>query len=307
MRKWLCALVLSWPGGVFADDAALLKFRDFLPAQIASMSEDERKQSVPMAYLMATNLALSEFGSDVLQAQLNSLLYDGLADFEGAKRAFQTDLGQVVTGDLTVGQINELSYRSERIKLQPVNFFSYGYSHSINENYAALRGTVQIIDEKIAYPVNYVTVKCHKAEGYCSYNQVALTLPDRNSWAQTYSVMEVADEFYKITRWEGKQIDATPFTVNRCRTNRLTFNFESEEFFEVATNNSARDCETELGVTIPRLQQPRVSKIIDGTQLMNAEFQRIQDEASGYYASAFRQRLQQKSAKGGRVTQAPTP
>jgi hypothetical protein len=305
--KWLSWLLLSWPCVALADEAEMLKYRDFLPAQIASMSEEERKQSVPIAYIEATNLALSDFGPDVIQAQLNSLLYSGLADYYGAKRAFQADLGQAVTGELTVGQIHELGYRSERIKLQQVNFFSYGYSHSINENAATLRGTVQIIDEKIAYPINYVTVKCFKAEGYCSYNQIALTLPDRNSWAQTYSVIQIADEFYRITRWEGKQIDATPFTVNSCRTNRLTFNFDSEEFFEVVTNNSVGDCETELGITIPRLQQPRVSKIIDGTKLMNEEFQRIQAEANGYYASAFRQRLQEKAAKGGRLTKAPTP
>ncbi len=304
MRNLILVMMLGCSCPALADEVEMERFRDFLPAQIVNIGEEERKQSVPIAYINAANLALSSFGPDIIQAQLNSLMYSGLADYSGAKRAFQADLGQAVTGELTVGQIHELGYRSERIGLQYVNFFSYGYIHTITETSATLRGTVQIIGETIAYPINYVTIRCFKVQAYCSYNQVALIVPDRNSWTQTYSVSEIADEFYRITRWEGNQIDATPVTENRCRTNRLTFNFGSEEFFEVVTNNVAGECKTDLGIAIPPLQQPRISKIIDGTKVIDGEFKRIQDEASSYYASAFRRGLQQKYSKTDRAANA---
>ena len=307
MKKLVLLALLGFPIAAHADDDAMKRFKDFLPSQIARMSEEERKQTVPIAYSTAANLALADVGNLVFQAQLNSLMYDGLANFDAAKRAFQSDLGETPTGDLTVGQIHELGYRAERIKLQYVNFFSYGFSSLINQDSAVVRGTLKIIDENIAYPVNYVTIKCYRSEGYCSYNQLALTLPTRNSWSQTYSVMEVADEFYKITRWEGQQIDALPLGVTSCRTNRLSFNFATKEFYEIATNNSSGDCDTSLGVVIPRLEKPRVSQIIDGTEIMNSEFQRIQTEASGYYATAFRKSLREKTAKSGRVARPASP
>ena len=47
-----------------------------------------------------------------MQSSLNTLMYNGLADYEGAWRAFQADLGEDATGELTVGQISTLLYRA---------------------------------------------------------------------------------------------------------------------------------------------------------------------------------------------------
>lgn len=181
----------------------------------------------------------------------------------------------------------------------------FEYGGSITTDYATVKGTVKIIDERIAYPVNHVVVKCYRAESYCTYRQVALTLPDENSFAQSYSISTVADDYYKITRWDEKQIDAVPYDNTACRTNQLSFNFLTKEFFEIARNNTSGDCDTGLGVTMPRLEKPRVSQIVKGDDIVNAEFKRLGEEAASYYSSAFRERL--GMPKTGRVAVGSKP
>ncbi|NVK48032.1 MAG: hypothetical protein HWE33_17230 [Rhodobacteraceae bacterium] len=275
-----------------ADESALAKYRDYLPEQVMALSEDERRSSVPMNLIGAANLATSPSGNLLIQAHLNSLMYEGFGDYTGAKQAFQSDLGEEVTGFLTVGQIATLDYRASRLNMTWVSFFPFDFGGIMVGNSASTKGTIKIIDEKIAYPINHVEIDCSRDEGICEYRQIAMLLPDETSWAQSYHVGEIADEKYWITRWEDQQIDAVPMTnTTGCRTTQLSLNFKTQEFFEIARNNSVGDCETALGVTFPRLEKPRVSQIVDGREIVDAEFKAINEEAFTYYSSAFRARI----------------
>lgn len=291
IRSLVTSLALLAVTMAHADDEAIAKFKNYLPSDILKLSKDERSKSVPMMYTGAANLAVSKGGDLIIQAQLNTLMYNGLSDYEAAKKAFQTDLGEDATGDLTVWQIHTLGYRSSRANLTYVSFFSIDYGGVINEHWASVKGTVEIIDDRIAYPINHVVITCDRVRASCDYQQVALMLPDDKSWTQSYSVGQVANETYRITRWDGNQIDAVPNENTACRTNQLSLNFATKEFFEIAKNNTAGDCETTLGVTLPRLQKPRVSQIIDGSKIVDAEFKRINEEAYSYMASDFRVKI----------------
>jgi hypothetical protein len=275
-----------------ADEDAVAKYRDYLPEQLLALSEDERQSSVPMMFSGAANLATSPAGDLVMQANLNSLMYDGFADYDGAKRAFQEDLGEEPTGTLTVWQIHSLGYRASRVNMTSVSFFPFDFGGTMTENWALVKGTVEIIEEKIAYPINHVDIECSRNEGTCEYRQIALTLPDENSWVQSYHVGEIADDTYRITRWEGQLIDAVPLNYSACRTTQLSLNFETQEFFEIARNNTAGDCETMLGVTLPRLEKPRVSRIVDGREIISAEFKAISEETFTFFSSSFRNRVE---------------
>lgn len=295
LRTALAAVLLAAPAQ--ADDAAVERFKDYLPEEILALSEDERRSSVPMMYSGAANLATSPAGDIIVQANLNALMYNGLGDYEGAKRAFQSDLGEEPTGALTVWQLHTLGYRASRMNLTYVSFFPYDFGGLLGDDWAIVQVTVTILDERIAYLINHVKVSCNRTRGVCEYRQVALTLPDEDSWTQSYSVGEVADETYRITRWEGDQIDAVPFNATACRINQLSFNFATEEFFEIAKNNTEGDCETTLGVTLPRLERPRISQIVDGREIVDAEFKRISDEAFSFLSSDFRARVEAVAEK----------
>ena len=61
---------------------------------------------------------------------------------------------------------------------------------------------------------------------------------------------------------------------------------------EIARNNTVGDCETQLGVTFPRLEKPRASQIVGGREIIDAEFRRISDEAYMFLSSAFRNQVE---------------
>ena len=126
-----------------------------------------------------------------------------------------------------------------------------------------------------------------------------MTLPDENSWVQSYHVGEIADDVYQITRWDGQSIDAFPMYATGCRINQLSLNFGTQEFFEIARNNTSGDCETMLGVTIPRLDKPRVSRIVDGREIISAEFSAISQETFTFLSSSFRDRAEALVAETG--------
>ena len=286
----ICVVFVS--STALADEDSIVRFKDYLPQQILDMPKEERSRSVPMMFVGAANLAASEAGDIILQANLNTLMYDGIADYEGAKMAFQADLGEDPTGDLTVWQIHTLGFRASRINMTRVSFFPLDFGGSMTDNWAFVQGTVKIIDERIAYPINHVDIECSRQQGTCEYRQIALMLPNEDSWTQTYHVGETADVTYRITRWEDGQIDAVPRDDRGCRTTQLSFNFEMDEFFEIARNNIKGECDTPSGVTLPRLEKPRVSQIVDGREIIDAEFNNLREETYTYFSSAFRKRVE---------------
>jgi hypothetical protein len=290
IRAAFC-LVLGLYGTALAKEDSVLKYRNYLPQEIIQMPEADRSSSVPMMYVIAANKATSVRGDLLLKYYLNSLMYNGLTDFINAKKAFQSDLGEEPTGDLTVWQINTLNFRSDRSKLTGVGFFFSDFGGSISDDQASVKGTVKILDDKIGFPINHVNVECSRSSGTCDYRQTVLIIPDENSWSQSYNIRQFTTDTYRIVRWENNQIDAVPILNNGCRTNQLSFNFTTGEFFEIVRNNTLGECKSLLGVTIPRLDEPRVSQIVNGDEIIDAEFQKISEEVYLYISSDFRAQL----------------
>lgn len=280
----LCGILM--PSASHADDASMAKYRDWLPGQILEMPEKQRRSEVPIAYIMSARTA-----DLAIQSFLNTLMYNGIADFEGAKRRFQGDLGEPQTGALTVGQITDLSFRAERMHLTSVAFFPFKFGGEIYEENAQVRGTAKILGENIAHPVNYVEIDCRKIEGTCNYRQFVMTLPKKMDWSQSYTVMESFNEVYKITRWEDDRIDASPIHEGKCRIPELRLNFASDEFYEITTNAPEGKCDLPLGGSLPKLDKPRISQIVDGDPIAQAEFDKIKNETFQYLSSEFRSRI----------------
>lgn len=280
-----------------ADETAMRKYRDWLPSQIRSMPQKQREAEVPMTYIMAANTAVSLMGDLSLQSALNTLMYNGVSDFEGAKRRFQSDLGEQSTGNLTVGQIAKLSYRAERTRLTDVGFFPFKFGGHIYSDTAYVKGTVKLVNEMIGYPVNYVEIDCDRSKGMCTYRQIVLVLPDENSWAQSYSVMESVNDTYKITRWDNDRIDAAPLQEGTCRVNELRLNFATKEFYEFATNAPEGKCELPLGGSLPKLEKPRIAQIVDGDPLIREQFQKISRDTYPYLSSEFRAKIEAVSPR----------
>lgn len=274
---------------VVADDKAVQNYRNYTPQQISNLPEKVRSSELPMMYTFAAQRGLS-VGSDLLFGmELNRLMYPGIHDYKAAVKAFQTDIGDEPTGVLTVWQIHTLEQRSEIQRLARV-LFPDQFSSFKTDDYATVEGTMIIVDEKIAWPINHVRVKCFKDQNYCQLDQIQIAVPDDKSWSQNYHVMEDNTEYYTISRWGQDTIDAEPRErSNACRTTSASFNFKTKEFYYI-TRNAGGNCEV-LGIKFDKLPKPRISQIVDGSKIIPDEFAKIEKAAYAVLSSDFRKRV----------------
>ena len=280
---------VSW-----ADEDAVKKYKDFLPDQIQALPEEIVRTTLPMMYSLAARKGLSVEAPLVFAMELNTLMYPGLSNYQQAVKSFQADLREKPTGNLTVWQIHELQKRSEFQRLGAIGF-PFTHTSQIVENSARVEGTVKILEEKHAWPVNHVEINCYKSDAYCEYRQLAIAFPTDNSWTQTYSVLDLGTDLYKITHWANGVIDAVPLNEGACRINSLKLNFNTKEFFEIASN-SARKCDV-LGSTLDKLSKPRISQILDGSEIINSEFAALRKKSYLFLASDFRKRVDELTTK----------
>lgn len=290
----LCMFILmSFPAS--GDEKAVQKYRNYTPQQLQALPEAVRQRELPIMYILAAQRGLSQGSELLFGMELNSLMYAGLHDYKAAVRAFQGDLGDAPTGVLTVWQIHNLEQRAEMQKLSRVGFPAQFFSHH-SDGYGIVRGTVIIIDDQIAWPVNHTTITCSRSENTCEHTQIYLAVPDKTSWSQTYTVMQALDETYQISRWDGEVIEASlPYKKTDCRTTSLSLNFENKEFYYI-TRNAGGDCEF-MGTKIPKLTRPRIAQIVDGKDVIEATFARIQKNAYDVLSNEFRKKVDEATAR----------
>jgi hypothetical protein len=273
----------------YADDDAVKKYRNFTPEQLKALSEKELQSSVPMMYTMAANTALSKGADIIFASSLNRLMYPGINDYAQAVKQFQSDLGDKPTGIFTVYQIYQLQYRSELQSLSTISFPSL-FSDIKDDTFAKVEGTLKIIDDKIAWPINHVRISCFKNEKYCNFEMIYLDVPDKDSWAQTFTVMEDLPETYYIDRWTIDSIDASlPETGDKCRVSSISLNFKTKEFFHL-TKNGGGNCEF-FGKKLEKLLKPRIQQVVDGEHIFSEEYSKIKKAAFDVLSSSFKKRV----------------
>lgn len=290
------AVGISAPAAVLGDQAAVEKYRNFSPQQVAAMPEETRSSELPIMYSIAARRALSPGGDLVFGMELNKLMYPGIHDFPAAVREFQADLGDTPTGKLTVWQIHQLEQRAEMQGLSRV-LFPDQFTSFIADDYASVQGTVEIVDERIAWPINHSNIKCFKATNQCEFSQIHLSVPDENSWSQRYHLMQHDTEYYSISRWGKDCIETHPLGgSNDCRNTSLSLNFKTKEFYFI-TRNAGGDCKV-MGVEpLERLEKPRIAQIVDGSEIISEEFGKIQKKAFEALSSKFRDQVDALTAQ----------
>jgi hypothetical protein len=279
-----------------ANEAAVAKFRNLTPEQLRDLPKAVRSGEVPVMYTMAAQRGLAKDAALLFGMELNSLMYPGLHDYGAAVRAFQSDLGDEPTGILTVWQIHMLEQRAEMQKLGRVGFPEQFHSIAL-DGYARVVGTMTLLDETIAWPVNHTKISCSKATMTCDLEQIHLAFPDERSWTQMYQVIESPTESFEISRWQGSRVDAVRSEASAsCRVLSLNLDFQTKEFFYIA-RNGLQDCEF-MGTKMPRLAKPRIAQIVDGERVIASKFEEVRRAAFEVLSSDFRRRVREIQAIG---------
>lgn len=220
-----------------------------------------------------------------------------IGDYEGAVQSYQKDLGDQLTGKLTVWQIFQLNYRSELQSVSPPTVL-YNFISGKTSGSAFVTGTMIIVDERPAWPINSVKLNCFKDEVYCRLDELDLQPPTENDWIYNFSILWTDALYYKIIRWSEDVVQAEyESSGNACRSTTMDLNFKTKEFYLI-TKNTGEVCEV-LGQKMEQLRKPRISQIVDGEKIIAAELQSFKQKSYSMLSSETRARIEKYQKTNG--------
>ena len=208
-----------------------------------------------------------------------------------AVAAFQSDIGADVTGELTMGQFEELNRRGIRRSETKVYASSYAGVHRFEDYSVTATGTWIINNDQIADPVNTAEIECIKDQGTCNLIQASIVLPSLDSSSDLYT-LHLDTQTYEIISWTANEVISRPYQTNECRSTVLTINTKSQEVYEITRNNNQEECKFGDLFEVPALDQPQVARLVSGFDTTHAYWKKRREAYEEYTNSEVRDRLQ---------------
>lgn len=267
---------------------------------VSKMSESEINKlpkevlkRLPMKVVMARlteGKMAGQLFNFMLTLPLSRLMYFGPfseTEIEAATKKFQADLGQSATGQLTMGQFEELQRRWNRSNDTRVYLPTFGDELSIvrvGKDYVSVEGTWILEDEKIAFPINQSKITCYKIERSCEDIQVELIVPRFDEGGDSYQI-NISKRTTEIISWSDTEVITRD--EGDCRTSILTINSTTKEVYEVTRNNETELCSKGLNslFKIPPLKKPRIARLVPGWKISYKFWQDRQSRASKFLNS----------------------
>lgn len=203
-----------------------------------------------------------------------------------AIKDFQTSIGDKADGILTMAQFEELGRRANRSTDTPIYPPTFGEDIHvyIDNNFALSEGTWIIEGEPIAYPINHSKISCKKNAGVCEIVQVDVSIPKIDGKGNSYS-LHVSTQNYNIISWTTDEVVSQ--SVGECRKVLLTMSKSSGEVFEITTNVGKEGCGISELLTLPKLETPRIAKLVGGFDTVHKFWQERKSEVSKFYGKSF--------------------
>ena len=324
MIKFIQILFISF---IFSGICNSLASSDEKLPDISKMSKEEIQKLPPEVY---RKLPVKEFfkqeGSEKLALGIPYILADALGklnyfplpsekQIREAIKKFQNDIGQPETGELTMGQLEELQLRSTRITDTPVYLPGFGdelkvYGYS---DFVSTEGTWIIEGENIYNPINHSKVNCYKSQGTCEVMQAFTDIPKVTGKGllgmiqESYTLRMTKDTF-KVISWSDSEVISKGGA--KCRTTIMTINIKNNEVFQITRNKGDNECDGGI-VRLPQLEKPRISRLIPGYKFSYEFWSNRTKEIRKYRSSDYLRLAEEnfktpKIAKGEKQKKADT-
>ncbi len=261
----------------------------------------ERALDLPASVIFAA--IFSENGSDENAKKITVLFSDiiprlGLAmllyqftDVKDGIRQFQQDLGEKVTGELTLRQIGELGKRKARLYETPVNLPTFTKINIYSDDgYVSTEGTWVLEGEQIAWPIQTTKITCRRDTRECVEITARLTVPGVDEDGDSY-MLHVDSRSWSVLSWDSNQIIARD--PGRCRTAVLTVGLQSQEVYEITSNNEGKEC-SESPLRGLSLEKPRMARLVAGYELSTNFWEVRRKSHLDYISSSFLEELKEE-------------
>lgn len=259
------------------------KERPFLPTMRRIMSEGDMEWPEELFGLMVSMQLRDMYYTPYVEAE---------DDIRKAVSAFQRDIGAKATGELTMGQWEELDRRVTRRHDSPIYAGGYVSVHRFEDYSVSASGTWIIENDQIAYPVNTAEIECYKEQKTCQLIQASIIVPSLEDSDDSYN-LTLDTQTYEIISWTDNEVISRPYRTDKCRSTILTINTVSQEVYEITRNNNQEECKFGDLFELPPLEQPRITRLVDGFDTTYAFWQERQKIPREFMNSELRERFQQ--------------
>jgi hypothetical protein len=179
-----------------------------------------------------------------------------------AIRSFETSAALSPDGVLTFGEFEKLASFANRYGETNINLPSK--SVTVFSDFAFAQGTWVISGDQIAAPINHTSISCSKSDSTC-------TVFDVSFYGNDPSTLSSNREYYAITKWVGKQVEAV--NSSDCAETKLAINGETGNVFELNQPIASEKCQG-LSRELINVNRPaRLITLEDGSKVAS-EFYR---------------------------------
>ncbi len=170
-----------------------------------------------------------------------------------AVKEIQKKFGEKIDGNLTYSQFNRLDKIAEIYKTPKETYVGGNFRVTKFGDKAFVTGTLEIVNEDIANPINYHSMVLDKNSKVCRDSN--LYVQETDGFAGGIAIY-LDETNYDIVSWdEDEVICKKDYT---CRSEKVIVNFKSKSVDIITTNREDEECKD-----FPRLKSARVSKLVD--------------------------------------------
>ena len=198
----------------------------------------------------------------LLKKPFQDLLYDvqiwhadGVNELAYVKavKEIQKKFGERIDGNLTYSQFNRLDKIAEIYKTPKETYVGGNYRVAKFGDKAFVTGTLEIVNEDIANPINYHSMVLDKNSKVCRDSN--LYVQETDGFAGGIAIY-LDETYYDIVSWDEDEVICKRDYI--CRSEKLIINFKSKSADIITTNRDGDECKD-----FPRLKSARVSRLVN--------------------------------------------
>lgn len=233
------------------DEVGKLHAYDVLFAEL----KEEAKQASSLKKIDARIAFLLKQPFRDLLYEVNAWHDEGVREpaFINAVKEVQGKFGEKVDGDLTFSQLQRLLKIANVYKTSKNVYVGDDFGVLSHSDWARVSGTLEIVGEQIAEPINYHSMELDRKSKICRDSHYYV---QNNDGLNGYYVYQFVT-FYEIVSWDEDEIICKK--DYSCRSEKILINLKSKAVDIITTN-------LEGGVgckDLPKLKSPRVSRLVD--------------------------------------------
>jgi hypothetical protein len=169
-------------------------------------------------------LSTLKYYGNLPTGKLNSKLTESI-------KKYQKDLGNQVTGSLTMQELSDLSEASALFSMRRVIFKTPFFLH-IDNQHAQAAGSWVFLNDTHAFPIHSSRIECQKQTKKCVETRIEL----RPIGEADY--ISIDEYYYDIKKWDDNEIIAEDYVNDRSFNSLLIFNKSADEVKHINSINN---------------------------------------------------------------------